>query len=309
MYVVYVFTPILWHTAPYCWQVNTLPWGTSSSSFLLVPGFCGSNLSPFPVNDLRACQCVLSSPENASTSCVQFWAGGNLRPTLNLVNGNGNDLIFSAAWKSGSLCDEVSQILSITKYRPLCKVTTTTAGNTTTNTTTTTSITGSYSLALKENLINPKIHSYAGKTSTWASVLSSVQEFGKDVIFPSTTTTTSKNEWVEGPSANSHHRQYVLVTKPSHAQKNQSHRTHKYSLFASHILQPGCGKDAPYLVLNLRMLPHPLVICPDSLRKFQQGTGLGPQVDSKNGFIDDNFMYAAAHVITLRAVHPHGQIS
>ena len=59
------------------------------------------------------------------------------------------------------------------------------------------------------------------------------------------------------------------------------------------------------------MLPHPLVVCPESIRKFHQGigTGLGQQVvSSKNSFIDDNFMYAAAHVIALRAVHPHGEI-
>ena len=140
---------------------------------------------------------------------------------------------------------------------------------------------------------------FAGQASTWANVLSAVEGFGA-----STTTSTAKNEWVEGPSTNSHHRQYVLVKKQSPSFK--SHVSND-SLFMSHILQPGCGKDTPYLVLNIRMLPHPLVVCPESIRKL---TGLGPQLgSSKGGVIDDSFMYAAAHVIVLRSVDPRGEIS
>ena len=90
----------------------------------------------------------------------------------------------------------------------------------------------------------------------------------------------------------------MFVRKQSHSPKDHVSNN---SLFVSHILQPGCGKDTPYLVLNVRMVSHPLVVCPESIRKLQLGSKSG-------GVIDDSFMYAAAHVIVLKSVDPHGDI-
>ena len=232
-----------YETAAHCgvrsaWEVNTLPWATSDSGFLLVPGFCGG-----PIGDLNqqfespaaaglACSCRLSAPANQSHSCSQFWTNRDWR-TLDAVDRDGTEALFSSARK-GNLCEEVNDILSVTNYRSLCHEP---SGQVST------------AMAAIEKVITAPFHGWI--------------DFGKKA--DKVPIEGRSTDWSARPSPDSHQRQFVswLV------------RTNDSQTAVAHLIQSSCGNDAPYLVFTSKGLTtHPLLVCPSALRRVgARGTG------------------------------------